>query len=307
MGRCGAGNRLASKVRGAAHRLVLRAIRPLYGKGIVHKYSLGLDRYFWLAFRGIFPRRPVIQQVGQMRMYVYPWEPGEGLTSGGSYEAGTTHVFRRLLRPGMVVVDVGAHVGYYTLLSAGLVGERGKVYAFEPCPSTYSLLLKNIRLNGYENVIAVNRAVSDKMGRDRLFLAPDSSTGHSMVTPHHDWIEMATTSLDEFFRDAEIKVDLIKMDIEGGEAKALQGMTRVLAENPDLVLVTEFNPSALLASGRLPQEFLGCLCQLGFRVYGIDDASPGVLKPIGEGWRLTRGEIANLLCTRTEPAELQGF
>ena len=82
----------------------------------------------------------------------------------GRYEPETTRLFKETVKPGMVVVDIGAHVGYYTLLAAKQVGPDGKVYAFEPEPGNHALLLKNIGMNGYDNVVATPTTVAPLVG-----------------------------------------------------------------------------------------------------------------------------------------------
>src|SRR5262245_18954658 len=93
-----------------------------------------------------------------------------------SYEAETGEAVEQLLQPGMTVVDLGAHIGYFTLMSARLVGPNGRVYAFEPSPSSFLMLRKNISANGYDDrVSAVAEAVADAPGRARLHEVEGSS------------------------------------------------------------------------------------------------------------------------------------
>jgi len=87
----------------------------------------------------------------------------------GTYEPVITNLFERLIEPGMVVADVGAHIGYFTLLATRQVDSTRKVYTFEPAPSNYDLLLKNIALNGYENIVPVPKAVSNSDGTAHFF------------------------------------------------------------------------------------------------------------------------------------------
>jgi tRNA G37 N-methylase Trm5 len=77
----------------------------------------------------------------------------------GAWERDTVRLFERILRAGDVVVDIGAHVGYFTLIAARSVGPEGRVYAFEPDPENYALLVRNIELNGYQNIMPIQKAV----------------------------------------------------------------------------------------------------------------------------------------------------
>ena len=84
------------------------------------------------------------------------------------YEPNQTKIVKKYVHEGDVVIDVGAHVGYYTLLMAQLVGKNGKVYSFEPDPVNFELLKKSVEINGFENVILIQKAVSDTTEKIRL-------------------------------------------------------------------------------------------------------------------------------------------
>jgi FkbM family methyltransferase len=99
------------------------------------------------------------------------------------YEPELTAAIQRETKPGNVVADVGANIGYYTLILARCVGPEGRVFAFEPDPVNFALLQRNIEVNGYRNVVAVNKAVSDRAGPTRLFLAPDNLADHRIFDP----------------------------------------------------------------------------------------------------------------------------
>jgi FkbM family methyltransferase len=227
---------------------------------------------------------------------------------GDRYEVSTTRLFEQLVKKGMVVIDAGAHVGYFTLIAARQVGPEGKVYAFEPEPQTYALLLKNIELNGYRNIVAMQKAVSGKRASALLFLGtPDTGT-HSLYnqrgTPCASII-LETTSLDDF-AEAQVwpRVDLIKLDIEGAEWDALDGAKRLLNRNPHVKLILEFAPSVLQTAGVEPQQFLTKLKALNLEVNVISDRG---LLPL-ESFRLPdlltkirkNGGYVNLFCSPGE-------
>ena len=190
------------------------------------------------------------------------------------YEPGTTQLIERLLEPGMVVVDVGAHVGYYTLLAAKHVGPVGKVYAFEP-EANYAILEENIGLNGSHNILPIKSVVSSRSGSSTLYLTALDNGRHS--TYHHDLPEIGSeavteTTLDAFFEAEKWpSVDLVKMDVEGAEADVLRGMERLLHESVDLMMVMEFNPRLLANANVDPNLFLQIPTTRGFKVYCIDD------------------------------------
>lgn len=130
---------------------------------------------------------------------------GAELVTDGGHEELQTEIFERMLRPGMIVVDVGASIGYHSLIAARLVGSTGAVYAFEPEPRSYELLCKNIALNGYRNIVAVKEAVSNASGKvgfycgivwpDRSSLARDNVLGASKEAR---FMEVEAVSLDAF-------------------------------------------------------------------------------------------------------------
>jgi len=223
------------------------------------------------------------------------------------YEPGTTRLFQEIVKPGMMVVDIGAHVGYYTLLAAKLVGPTGKVYAFEPEQDNHAILLKNIELNRYDNVAAARMAVSDRRGSSTIYLTALDSGRHSMYRhglPERGSAPVETTTVDSFLEsEGWPRVDLIKIDVEGAEVDVLDGMPQLLEKSGQLKLIVEFNPALLQSAGVAPLQFLGRLASPGWRVYLIDDAK-GPL-PLAEGDapsladRLLAAENSvNLFCTR---------
>lgn len=223
------------------------------------------------------------------------------------YEPGTTRLFQEIVKSGMVVVDIGAHVGYYTLLAAKQVGPTGKVYAFEPEQDNHAILLKNIGVNGYNNVVATPMAVSDRRGSSTLYVTSLDNGRHSMY--HHGLPErgsptVETTTLDSFLAsEGWPSVDLIKIDVEGAEVAVLDGMTGLMGKSADLKLIIEFNPALLQDGGVAPLVFLERLASPGWGVQIIEEAN-GLL-PLAEGDgpslvnRLLAAESSvNLLCTR---------
>ena len=223
------------------------------------------------------------------------------------YEPGTTRLFQETVKPGMVVVDIGAHVGYYTLLAAKQVGSTGKVFAFEPEPDNHAILLKNICMNSYDNVVAAQMAVTDRRGDSTLYLTDLDSGRHSVYhhgLPERGSAQVKTTTLDYFLAsEGWPPVDLIKIDVEGAEVKVLEGMTLLVEKSANLKLIIEFNPSLLQDGGSTPLEFLEGLASRGWGVQIIEETD-GLL-PLAEGDapdlvnRLFAADSSlNLFCTR---------
>ncbi len=224
------------------------------------------------------------------------------------YEQATTDLFRQLLQPGMVVVDIGAHVGYFSLLAAELVGSGGTVYAFEPEPDNHALLKKNIELNGYTNILAQRKAVSSNSGLTDLFLSALDSGSHSIHAAGARGVtgtaRVEATTLDAFL-DAQgwPQVDLVKIDVEGAEVEVLEGMSQLLDRRRDLKLVVEFCPLLLQLAGVLPSALPDKLTSLGFAVHVIDDKK-GVLPAEAVNMSsltdalLKQERYVNLFCSR---------
>lgn len=221
-------------------------------------------------------------------------------------EVGTTRLFLECLRPGMCVVDVGAHLGYYTLLASKLVGSSGRVYAFEPDPMHFPYLVRNIEDNGCDNVRAEQLAVSDSTGQSPFFSQSAEGGSSLFRRPVGSRTTLVqTTTLDDYFdRTGWRTVDLVKMDIEGGETAALEGMVRLSQMNPQIKIVMEFEPRAMRAAMVSPEDLFSVLRRLGFRKY---HAIGETLEPIeveGDGDMCTlvskaaRQRWANVVCDK---------
>lgn len=138
-------------------------------------------------------------------------------------------LLRRLIRPGMTVVDIGANIGIYTRFFSELAAASGRVHAFEPAPSNYKRLQENTE--HFANVSLKQAAVGDRSGTIRLFVSDELNVDHRTFDSGdgRKEIDVPVVSLDEYFT-AGHRVDLIKIDVQGYELSVLQGAKRVLAE-----------------------------------------------------------------------------
>lgn len=225
------------------------------------------------------------------------------------WEEFESEIFAKNIRPGDVVIDIGAHIGWYTLLAAKLVGPKGKVYAFEPDTTNFNLLEKNIIANGYKNVQSVKMAVTNTAGRAKLFLNNENTGDHHIFATEEirESITIQTTTLDKYFTRANKTIGLIKMDIQGSEMNALIGAKNILKKNNNLKIITEFQPASILQSGHKPTEFLALLRKYGFKIYQIDEFHK-VLKFIKSDINLlemypetdsSETNFTNLLCVKS--------
>jgi len=188
------------------------------------------------------------------------------------YEPFTTEIFKKVVKEGDTVVDLGTNVGYFTLLAAKIVGGRGKVYSFEPHPKSYDLLNKNIEVNEYSNIVPVQKAVTNSVGTAKFFLASRWYSGtFYQERGRAKFIEVQTETLDHFFQETNNAINVIKMDIEGGEMNALLGMDRVIHQSKTLKMFIEFSPVHLKNAGHTPKEFLDKLKSYNFSIFIVDE------------------------------------
>ena len=225
-----------------------------------------------------------------------------------NWEKITTEMFKEAVKEGDVVVDIGANMGYFTLLAARLVGKTGRVYAFEPEPTNYSLLLKNIEVNGYDNVVPVQKAASNKSGKVKLFVSEEDA-GNSTIFQYGDgrkFIEVEAVTLDEFFADKAHPINVIKMDAEGAEMAVLLGMDRIIRENQDIKIFSELYPELMTTMGYSPEDFIRKLMdEYHLSILPIDRLPQGVkntpqLNNASELQRLfEKVDVINLFIKRT--------
>jgi FkbM family methyltransferase len=187
----------------------------------------------------------------------------------GVLEPLVTEIFEKTIRKGDVVLDIGANIGYYTLIAARKIGAEGRVYAFEPEPANFELLKKNVKLNNYRNVVLENKAVSNKNGTSKLYIHPTSTGGHSLTQKSDVQIQVETVTVDSYFEKME-RIDLVKMDIEGAETLVIQGMSDVLRKNKQLKIIMEFDLKTVRHAGFTLRQLTEPLFNHGFRAYVIE-------------------------------------
>lgn len=187
------------------------------------------------------------------------------------HEPPVTHLIERVLRRGMTFLDLGANLGYFTILASQRVGDEGRVYAFEPGPENYRFLLKNIQLNGCRNVRPLNVAASNRTGPGELFLSSDSPTDHQLVddpSAHRKAIRVNTITVDHAVGSASGPL-VVKIDVQGHEMQCVQGMTTTLRHSAQASLIVEFCPYLLVRHGADPKDFLELLTSIGLSVREI--------------------------------------
>jgi FkbM family methyltransferase len=289
-------------------RCFSRVVRSLGGKGLGLARVPGLIRLHDWVYGRLRPSGIVLLDVHGSKMF-FDTEldtPLRSLVTVGTYEALETKVFQSLLRPGMVVADIGANIGYYSLISARAVGADGLVFSFEPDPRNYGLLARSIRKNAYTNIVASQIALSDRKGKITLYAdalnAGNSSLGRENVQSELRSYEVETETLDDFIlREGRgRKIDLVKMDVQGAEGLVLRGAGQVFS-NESLIVMMELEPEKLRILGTAPSALLDELLALGFRIR-IMDSDRGKIEDTSVGEILTACESAgyvNLLLEKT--------
>lgn len=201
----------------------------------------------------------------------------------GNWEPTASATWKALAKPGYTVFDVGAHYGYFTLLAAQRALPAGKVVAFEPSTRIRTQLQANLALNGNPPVtvepfaVAAGRgtALFDEMGLDdsgRAHIVGNRDAGADRKVSR-----IETVGLDEYRRDRDIaRVDLMKMDIEGGEAAALEGMRQGLAGGAYPRLLVEIHPGPLQDQGKDPLVLIRSLQDLGYSCWALPKRMPGL-------------------------------
>jgi len=182
-----------------------------------------------------------------------------------------TRKLSEIIEEGMTVLDIGANVGFYTVALAKLVGKSGRVYAFEPDPYNFSLLEENMERCGFNNVITVRAAVTDRSGYIDLHIGRTNRADNRLFSfsGSQEKISVPSISIDEYL-DPKLDIDFIKIDIQGAEGLALEGMHMTLKRCEKIVLISEFSPQFIYGCGCNPYRILDNLGQFGFEIYRSD-------------------------------------
>lgn len=202
-----------------------------------------------------------------LRFNAGPSNPAYAL---GTNEPPVQDALERFLEPGDVFYDVGANVGFFTVIGAKLVGETGRVFVFEPVPDNMEMVKHNCQLNGFSNLMYFNYAVSDSTGEADLLLAEYSggATLSSVGAPPDlkGKMHVKVVSLDEMVFNRDIAPpSLVKIDVEGAEENVLHGMRRILEEFKPIIIFEVDDQD----EGRFNQKLEQCSTFLTMQKYDI--------------------------------------
>jgi FkbM family methyltransferase len=230
-----------------------------------------------------FDRQVLLRTLQGFRLYVQASDLAVGLhiTDGGNYEPHVTAAFRRLIRPGMNVLDVGANIGYFTMLAASLTQAKGSVMAIEPNPGNMKLLEASRRINGFDHVTLVQAAAARELGLLVLHTAHSNGTTSPPAADLPgllDAVTVAALRIDDLLPAAR-QIDFIKIDVEGAEYNALQGATELIRRCRP-VIVSEFSPDQMpMISGVPGTLYLQLLIGFGYQASVLNQ--DGSVRPCG--------------------------
>ena len=197
------------------------------------------------------------------------------------YEPYETELILRQAKSGDVVVDVGANIGYYTVLLANKVGPNGKVYAFEPDSTNFEILKKNIEANKLENVVMVNAAVSNKNGVSYLYKSKENYGDHKLIK--NPLVDKSTSSLkkggslrekiktvklDDYLKNQ--KVNLMKVDTQGWEPAVFEGAKKIIEKNKPIIFF-EYSPASYKLAKLDGSKMMNWLKKIYKKFWWIDE------------------------------------
>ena len=230
-------------------------------------------RFYWRLRWKFLSHRPWILPLGSLRIAITKSGSGALIYYQGVSEPETRDFILRFLKTGMVFLDIGAHLGEYTLYAAAKVGLTGEVHAFEPHPEVCKILRQNVALNALQGVEVSQAAVCDVDGSVQFAISAEPSVSsiwsqRAQAATPIGTIEVPSVTLDTYWKGNGKKVDLIKVDVEGAELLVLKGSRSLLCkESTDApVIHFEYLPSNMATFGYDPQDLLTFLHDYGYTI-----------------------------------------
>lgn len=188
------------------------------------------------------------------------------------FEKTETRFFRRIYRPDMIFLDIGANVGYYTALALQISRGCAKVIALEPDPVSFEYLRKTVTRNGGTQTICLQRAAGHRRGQTILYRSGENC-GDNRLYPHEsctDECYAEIITVDELLAELDIgEVDIIKMDVQGYEYHVLSGMIATVRRSSRLIIMMEFWPHGLCQAGSDPLQLLETLTECGLTLFEL--------------------------------------
>jgi len=184
-----------------------------------------------------------------------------------------TMLWKNILKEGQTIFDIGANIGYYSLLASKRIGD-GRIYAFEPVKQTFERLTKNVKINNFKNIKVNNLAVSNEEGTVDIYVANSKNTGTSSITNHMhfngDKQTVKSLTIDHFVKSNNIEaMDIVKIDVEGAEMMVIEGMEKSLRKFNPIVMI-ELIDERLKAAGSSIKEAYDFFEKLDYKSYQLD-------------------------------------
>jgi len=203
------------------------------------------------------------------------------LNSGVLYGPEVSAFLVRALRPGDVFVDVGAHIGYFSMMAANLVGPSGAVFSVEPEPGNFDRLKRHAIENGFQQIEAFNLAFAAEASETTFHLNADNDGGHALWNPGlHPFnlrtrtapqlIRVRTATLDTFKAIGQRPARVIKLNTEGAEHQILRGASRLLGQRRTPFVVCDVNTFGLEQMGSSQLSFRAYLAKFGYSTFALD-------------------------------------
>ena len=230
-------------------------------------------------------------------------------TRKNNYDKFEVECLKQIIKKGDIVVDLGANIGYYTLILAQLVGKSGHVYSFEPDPSNFEILSKNVKENKHEHVTLVQKAISDKNSKIKLYVSKRNLASHRIFDAEdkRESIEVDVTTLDEYFKKFKKPIKFIKMDVEGAEGATILGASKIIEDSKNLVIMMEYFPKWIKKFGDVPEEILKSLVGKKFKLFNINKKNkkldPILITNFVEEYNEQKKNYTNLLCVKGENSQ----
>jgi FkbM family methyltransferase len=227
-----------------------------------------------LLSQRVFNALPVRINRGRLRLYLNPNDTDTVLAYAlDVFERQELQIVSRIVRPGDAVLDIGANIGYYSVKLSALCGSKGTVHVFEPDPTNFGILSRNVALNRLQNVTAYNLALADFDGEGTLYRSLTNAGDYSLA-PHPQLtarpVRVACRRLDSLAGVSAHTPSLIKIDVQGFEEAVLRG-GGVCFEgwSPRPAMLIEFEPEDIVLAGHTPAGLIDLLTGMGYQVAPI--------------------------------------
>ena len=253
-------------IRNKIEKIVKKKMYRDYFESLMDKFS----ELYSPEFKGLFPAsRELMAELNEgFRFWFNTGDKEMGvLMAFGFYEPESVEMIKKLIKPGMKCLDIGGQSGFYTCLIASLVGDNGRVYAFEPKPSNYRLLVKNVEENNYKNRVQhYQLACSNKAAPMDAYEVSNMYVlgkvdGAKKVT-------ILTVRVDDVIKES---IDFIKIDVEGHEPAAIEGMSSLI-ERCKPIILSEINEYWLrTCSNSDGNKYVSQLMAQGYEIYKVNN------------------------------------